>query len=184
MKYIPTPSYLLVIRYRLSNHHLSHSPERTIRTMRHLTPFPLLHSIAPSSTRLYTFLSFSPITCLPHVTPNVALNPGLERPCIVCRQYQIVLQKMKKALLKILNVDPATINVASNVALNPALERPCIVCRQYQIVFSKTKKLPLETRNVGSLPDPFFTTCEGTQKSAKARYSCEGRNDVGAAWSA
>jgi hypothetical protein len=116
--------------------------------MRHLTPssFPSHHSITPPSISLYTFLPFSPTTCIPHV----ALNPGVERACIVYSYYRIILQKRKKALLKILNVDLTTINVAPNVALNPALEQACILCRLSRTIFSKTHKSLLETRNVVS----------------------------------
>jgi hypothetical protein len=113
--------------------------------MRHLIPSPSPYSIKPSSTSLYTFLSFSPIKCIPHV----ALNPDAEWPCILCRHSQTIFPKIQKASLKNRNVDLDSINVGPYVALNPGMELPCILCRLYRVILSKSKKLPLGNQNVG-----------------------------------
>jgi hypothetical protein len=89
--------------------------------MRHLTPSLSSH------ISLYTFLPSSPTACILHVASNVALNPGLERPCRLCRHYQTIFPKPKKIALKIWNVGLTNTHVGMNVALNPSLERACIL---------------------------------------------------------
>jgi hypothetical protein len=122
--------------------------ERNSKTMRHLTPALSSRIFTPSLIPLYTFLSSSPTSCILHVASHVALNPILERPCILCRHYRTIFPKTKKAPLKIRNVDLNNTNVASHVALNLSLERPCILCRHYRTIFPKTKKASLKIRNV------------------------------------
>jgi ribosomal protein S27E len=161
--------------------------------MRHQPPssFPSSHSIASSSTSLYTFLSFSPTTCIPHAVTHVALNPSLERACIVCRHSQVIFSKMKKMPLETRNVDLAT----THVALNPSVERPCIVCRHFQVIFPKMKKNALEDHKcrlgtmfpanpMHHLSPGLFSQPVEEQKKPRRRYPCRASYHVGAAWSA
>jgi hypothetical protein len=57
---------------------------------------------------------------------NVALNPSVERSCILLQEKRAIFPKPQKSSLKIRDVDLNNINVASDVGLNIAVERPCI----------------------------------------------------------
>jgi hypothetical protein len=98
--------------------------------MRRLTPSLSSRIFTPSLIPPYTFLSSSPITCILHVASDVALNPILERACILCRHTRTIFPKTQKSSLKIQNVDLANTHVASDVAINPGQERPCILFQE------------------------------------------------------
>src|SRR6266702_1262244 len=100
---------------RLANKPISHTPERNSKTMRHLTPSLSSRTFTPSLISPYTFLSSSPTTCLLHVASDVALNPGVEQPCIVLQAKKTIFSKTQKAPLKIRNVDLNHTHVASDV---------------------------------------------------------------------
>jgi hypothetical protein len=115
--------------------------------MHYLTPALSSRIFTPSLLPLYTFLPSSPTTCILHVGSDVALNPSLERACILCRHSHTFLPKTQKAPLKIRNGDLANMHVGSDVALNPSLERACILLQEKRALFPKTQKASLKIRN-------------------------------------